>query len=250
MTYNVKINLAEEIIPSTEQSSFYKADKIDAGSIVVEKKNKDSTITPVAKVKSVDFTKAINIPKEQPSEAVPVLKKSVTKTPLLSSSFATAASGSSVPLIQPEVVEDKYIRSRLFSEFEELLNRKIPAKMPDESFYKQTTCVERDQSLCGSLRKGPALFDTMERLDISTLFYIFYYEPFTKAQYLAARQLKNYSWRFHKKYMTWFQRYEEPNIITSEYEIGTFIYFDYEGSWCQCIKTEFKFEYADLEEAL
>ena len=40
----------------------------------------------------------------------------------------------------------------------------------------------------------------------------------TKAQYLAAKALKKQSWRFHTKYMMWFQRHEEPKVITDEYE--------------------------------
>ena len=34
----------------------------------------------------------------------------------------------------------------------------------------------------------------------------------TYQQYLAARELKKQSWRFHKKYKTWFQRHEEPKV--------------------------------------
>lgn len=88
-----------------------------------------------------------------------------------------------------------------------------------------------------------------ERLELDTLFVIFYYQPHTYAQYLAARELKRQSWRFHKKYLTWFQRHEEPKIITEDYEQGTYIYFDYEGSWCQRKKSEFTFEYRFLEDA-
>jgi len=40
----------------------------------------------------------------------------------------------------------------------------------------------------------------------------------TKAQYLAAKALKQKSWRFHSKYMMWFQRHEEPKTITDEFE--------------------------------
>ena len=40
----------------------------------------------------------------------------------------------------------------------------------------------------------------------------------TKAQYLAAKALKKQSWRFHTKYMMWFQRHDEPRTITDEYE--------------------------------
>jgi len=40
----------------------------------------------------------------------------------------------------------------------------------------------------------------------------------SKGQYLAAKALKKQSWRFHTKYMMWFQRHEEPKIINEEYE--------------------------------
>ncbi|KAI8388027.1 Not1 N-terminal domain, CCR4-Not complex component-domain-containing protein [Radiomyces spectabilis] len=93
---------------------------------------------------------------------------------------------------------------------------------------------------------NPALF---EKFDMDALFFIFYYQQGTYQQYLAAKELKKQSWRFHKKYLTWFQRHEEPKIITEEYEQGTYIYFDYEGAWCQRKKTEFRFEYRYLEEA-
>ena len=45
----------------------------------------------------------------------------------------------------------------------------------------------------------------------------------TKAQYLAAKALKQKSWRFHTKYMMWFQRHEEPKTITEDYEQVLFI---------------------------
>lgn len=83
-----------------------------------------------------------------------------------------------------------------------------------------------------------------QRLSTETLFFIFYYLevnalcqlvvlsplcnwcaqsihfPFqgTKAQYLSAKALKKQSWRFHTKYMMWFQRHEEPKTITDEFE--------------------------------
>ena len=85
----------------------------------------------------------------------------------------------------------------------------------------------------------------------------------TKAQYLAAKALKKQSWRFHTKYMMWFQRHEEPKIINDEYEQasldfrnqvlneikfqGTYIYFDYE-KWGQRKKEGFTFEYRFLED--
>ena len=58
------------------------------------------------------------------------------------------------------------------------------------------------------------------RFDTDTLFYIFYYQVGTYQQYLAAEELKKRAWRFHKQYLTWFQRANEPQIITPEYEQG------------------------------
>lgn len=69
----------------------------------------------------------------------------------------------------------------------------------------------------------------------------------TKAQYLSAKALKKQSWRFHTKYMMWFQRHEEPKTITDEFEQGTYIYFDYE-KWGQRKKEGFTFEYRYLED--
>ncbi|XP_048509047.1 CCR4-NOT transcription complex subunit 3 isoform X8 [Athalia rosae] len=92
--------------------------------------------------------------------------------------------------------------------------------------------------------------DTVEffqRLSTETLFFIFYYMEGSKGQYLAAKALKKQSWRFHTKYMMWFQRHEEPKLINEEYEQGTYIYFDYE-KWGQRKKEGFTFEYKYLED--
>ncbi|KAK4762204.1 hypothetical protein SAY87_030088 [Trapa incisa] len=97
----------------------------------------------------------------------------------------------------------------------------------------------------------------MESSGADTLFFAFYYQQNTCQQYLAAKELKKQSWRYHKKYNTWFQRYEEPKITTDEYEQGTYVYFDFhiasddlQHGWCQRIKTEFTFEYNYLEDEL
>ena len=36
---------------------------------------------------------------------------------------------------------------------------------------------------------------------------------------LAAKAPKKLSWRFHTKYMMWFQRLEEPKAIMDDYEM-------------------------------
>lgn len=107
----------------------------------------------------------------------------------------------------------------------------------------------------------PGIFS---QIDVETLFYVFYYLPGTYQQYglvshsvkithavyrfMAAKELKRQSWRFHVKYMTWFQRHSEPQAITEEYEQGVYVYFDWEGSWCQRKKSDFRFEYRYLSE--
>ncbi|KAJ7511734.1 Not1 N-terminal domain, CCR4-Not complex component-domain-containing protein [Mycena galericulata] len=86
------------------------------------------------------------------------------------------------------------------------------------------------------------------QVDVETLFYVFYFLPVSYPQYLAAEELKRQSWRFHVKYLTWFQRHSEPQAITEEYEQGVYVYFDWEGSWCQRKKSDFRFEYRYLAE--
>lgn len=74
------------------------------------------------------------------------------------------------------------------------------------SYYIQTPLAHSDS------------LEFYQRLATETLFFVFYYMEGTKAQYLAAKALKKQSWRFHTKYMMWFQRHEEPKIINEEYE--------------------------------
>lgn len=96
-----------------------------------------------------------------------------------------------------------------------------------------------------------AIFDNpsiYSKFDEDTLFYIFYYQQGTYHQYLAAKELKKQSWRFHKQFLTWFRRHSEPQAITDEYEQGVYVYFDWEGSWAQRKKSDFRFEYRWLED--
>lgn len=101
---------------------------------------------------------------------------------------------------------------------------------------------------------NPALF---EKLDTEALFFAFYYMPGTHQQYLAARELKRQSWRYHKQHGAWFQRHEEPKFANEEYEQGTYVYFDYnimhddmQSGWCYRLKQDFTFKYDALEDEL
>ncbi|KAL8201573.1 hypothetical protein R6Q57_010720 [Mikania cordata] len=106
---------------------------------------------------------------------------------------------------------------------------------------------------------NPAFWDRLgsDNIGTDTLFFAFYYQQNTYQQYLAAKELKKQSWRYHKKYNTWFQRHEEPKFATDDFEQGTYVYFDFhigndemQNGWCQRIKTDFKFEYNFLEDEL
>lgn len=118
----------------------------------------------------------------------------------------------------------------------ERLRHYLPRNMcPAPAYYIQTPVSDHDT------------LDFYLRLSTETLFFIFYYMEATKAQFMAAKALKKQSWRFHTKYMMWFQRHEEPKAITDEFEQGTYVYFDYE-KWGQRKKEGFTFEYRYLED--
>eukprot|EP00884_Botryococcus_braunii_P016741 jgi/Botrbrau1/3750/Bobra.0363s0027.1 len=92
--------------------------------------------------------------------------------------------------------------------------------------------------------------DGMARLEAETLFYAFYYQPGTAQQRMAAKELKNLSWRYHKGHQAWFQRKEEEGAVQgSSWDKGDYIYFDYKfgqditNGWCYRLKSNFTFRY-------
>jgi len=104
------------------------------------------------------------------------------------------------------------------------------------------------------LADSPQLF---ERLDPEALFFAFYFQPGSYQQYLAAKELKRQSWRYHTKHAAWFQRHECPTEITEEFERGSYVYFDsniaredQQDGWCYRVKQDFKIDYASLENQL
>ena len=125
---------------------------------------------------------------------------------------------------------------------------------PSDSERPRTYVPRNPYPTPNSFPQTPAaVFDapsTFDKFDTDTLFFVFYYQQGTYQQYLAARELKKQSWRYHKKYLTWFQRHEEPKVTAEDYEQGTYVYFDYETGWCQRIKSDFTFEYGYLEDEL
>ncbi|KAI0509455.1 Not1 N-terminal domain, CCR4-Not complex component-domain-containing protein [Xylaria bambusicola] len=111
----------------------------------------------------------------------------------------------------------------------------------------------RYHSPSGYPQEPLAIFDDprlYSRIEPDTLFYVFYYKQNSYQQYMAAKALKDQSWRFHKQYQTWFQRHEEPKNITEEFEQGTYRFFDYESTWMNRRKADFKFHYKFLEDEI
>ncbi|KAI6185680.1 NOT2-3-5 domain-containing protein [Aphelenchoides besseyi] len=95
-------------------------------------------------------------------------------------------------------------------------------------------------------------FETVDyytRLQPETLFFaeLTTKQRGTKAQLLSARALKTLAWRYHKKYLQWFQRLEQPTKITDDYEFGRYVTFDYEAWSIQKLEN-FTFEYKYLED--
>lgn len=127
--------------------------------------------------------------------------------------------------------------------------RYLPEPEPTRPPYKPRT----PSSTPSSYPSVPAqnLLDdpsTFQKFPPDLLFFLFYFQQNTYQQYLAARELKRQSWRYHTKYLTWFQRHEDPKTISESFEQGTYVYFDYETGWCQRKKSEFTFQYIFLED--
>ena len=121
---------------------------------------------------------------------------------------------------------------------------------PDKPVYTPRNPYNVHQLFPSTVPPQLEVLSVFEKLPPDSLFLAFYFQQGSFQQHLAAKVLKKNSWRFHKKYMTWFQRVhdDQPKIVNDDYEEGTYVYFDYESGWCQRIKQEFKFEYAYLED--
>ncbi|UNI21193.1 proteinral negative regulator of transcription subunit 5 [Purpureocillium takamizusanense] len=148
------------------------------------------------------------------------------KRPVVSSSPATVRLMSASQMTSPDSIDAEVPRT---------YRPDVPVPPTGSGFPREPLPIFDD----------PRLYS---RIDPDTLFYVFYYKQGTAQQYLAAKALKDQSWRFHKQYQTWFQRHEEPKNITEEFEQGTYRFFDYESTWMNRRKADFKFAYKFLED--
>lgn len=116
----------------------------------------------------------------------------------------------------------------------------------DMSLYRQYTprilCNNSSPEFPKSPLKNFQSPELFSKFHLDTLFFIFYYQPGTYQQHLAAKELKKKYWKYHTKYTTWFQPQNDVRIINDAIERGTFMSFDYEATWSKQVKTDFIFE--------
>lgn len=94
--------------------------------------------------------------------------------------------------------------------------------------------------------KNHASAEFFGKLDLDTLFFVFYYQQGTYQRYLAAKTLKQNNWIFHKKYLTWFFLQSPSKTDSEQFNRGTYIYFDNSSSWCTRVKHDFVLDPADI----
>ncbi|KAL4155561.1 hypothetical protein PRNP1_007669 [Phytophthora ramorum] len=247
-----------KVSPPTPQRS--PSPSIGKGHVVGTSSSSSST-SPAAKPPSIPApspaSSSASLPPPVPSPS-PVAAATAPASVNVSGPPSGAGSAAPTPTAaasKPRPIEDS---PQLTEEQKQVL------RLIDESFHfiPESRDSEKDnryvpRNLYPTPASFPATPSTLfssspifEKLDVDTLFFIFYYQQGSYQQYLAARELKRRTWGYHKKYKTWFKRHEEPQVTGEDYEQGTFVYFDYETGWCQRIKTEFTFEYSFLEDEL
>lgn len=92
----------------------------------------------------------------------------------------------------------------------------------------------------------PGLF---QKFALETLFYIFYSMPRDHMQTLAAHELYQRKWWFHKQLGQWITRAPkmEPTIKANGYEKGTYVVFDVRR-WEKVRKENFTLSYDQIEQ--
>ena len=81
--------------------------------------------------------------------------------------------------------------------------------------YMPKRPLKLNQKECEHFPKMP-IFNTpeqIEKFNLDTLFFLFYYQQGSYQQYLAGKALKQLNWRYHKKYLTWFQRDNDDDVV-------------------------------------
>jgi CCR4-NOT transcription complex subunit 3 len=175
--------------------------------------------------------------------------------PLLPKKIPTTSSGHRLQVFRPvevtspdELLQTDFHQHEFVHTLFSTLNL-IPDVPSDNFDYQPTNPVDVPKSFPQIPNVKLLQPEFFKNYDVSTLFYMFFYFPGTPQQFLAGRELKQRGWRFHTIDQTWFRRLTEPIEVTSQYEIGTFEYFEHKevDGWTIRQRTEFKLEYEFLE---
>ncbi|KDN46994.1 hypothetical protein K437DRAFT_223345 [Tilletiaria anomala UBC 951] len=110
--------------------------------------------------------------------------------------------------------------------------------------------VEPDFHLpsCYNVQPPPPAQTKIGNFSDETLFFVFYSAPRDVLQELAAQELYNRNWRYHKDLHLWLTKEQntEPTQKTPQYERGNYVFFD-PGPW-EKITKNFTLYYESLEE--
>ncbi|XP_078435694.1 transcription regulator NOT2/NOT3/NOT5 family protein isoform X2 [Wolffia australiana] len=201
-------------------------------------------------VRDVDLSPGQPLPPSQPSSSLGVIgRRSVSDL---------GAIADNINVANPGVLHDHaYNLQMLEASFYKLPQSKDSERVKNYIPRKPSLTPASYPQSQHPIIDNPAFWDRLGSENITDiLFFAFYYQQNSYQQYLAAKELKRQSWRYHRKYNTWFQRHEEPTVTNDDFEQGTYVYFDFhiaddlQNGWCQRIKTEFTFEYSYLEDEL
>ncbi|XP_064984003.1 probable NOT transcription complex subunit VIP2 isoform X1 [Musa acuminata AAA Group] len=102
---------------------------------------------------------------------------------------------------------------------------------------------------CYHAKSSPILHQGyLSKLQLSTLFYIFYSMPKDEDQLYAASELYARGWFYHKEHQLWFVRVPnlEPLVKTHAYERGSYHCFD-PNTWGTILKENFVLHYEAVE---
>lgn len=152
---------------------------------------------------------------------------------------------------------DKFIQTKLTPhDYAHALEASLP-KIPDPPYDVQNLQNQQEKTEMNfpvqtklKLLK-PEFF---EHYELTTLFFLFFYNQNTTQRYFAGEELKKRDWIFNKKYRTWFHRIgnqKEAFDRNSQYLLGEFEYFDVGTGedWCirKCKSPSFRFDVQDAE---
>ncbi|XP_037954483.1 CCR4-NOT transcription complex subunit 3-like isoform X2 [Teleopsis dalmanni] len=119
-----------------------------------------------------------------------------------------------------------------------------PPEKADYIPYVAPTTPKQYPGNCFQFWNTTQFYDSLE---INSLFFIFYYTNGSMSNYLASKALKKLRWRFHQGERVWLKRRSDPVLITSDYERGDYVQFDFD-KWIEESRDNFIFEYKYLEE--